>query len=58
MLQVTWESFNDTEPYLKASSQEEQGVEGNCTQRPGGSTAFNLFEHPHVVKSIVSKGCV
>ena len=45
MLQVSLEWF-DYEPYLTASSQEEQGVESNCTQIPGGSTALNNFE-PH-----------
>ena len=43
------EWFDYTEPYLTALSQEEQGVEGNCTQIPGGSTALNLFEPPRVV---------
>ena len=49
MLKGSSEWFDYTEPYLNASSQEEQGVEGNCTQIPGGSTALNLFEPPHVV---------
>ena len=49
MLQVSSEWFYSTEPYLTSSSQEEHGVEGNCTQIPGGSTALKLFEPPHVV---------
>ena len=47
VLQVSPEWFGYTEPYLTASSQEEQGVVGNCTQVPGGSTALDLFEPPH-----------
>ena len=50
------EWFDYTEPYLTVSSQEEQGVEGNCTQIPGGSTAlmkmwFGIVEPPrtHVI---------
>ena len=42
--------FDHTEPFLTAASQEEQGVEGKCTQIPGGSTALNLFE-PYVVSA-------
>ena len=34
--------FHYTEPYLTESSQEEQGVEGNWLQLPGGSTTLNL----------------
>ena len=49
MLQVSLEWFDYTEPYLTASSHEEQGVEGTCTHIPGGATALNLFEPPHGV---------
>ena len=49
MFEVSSEWFDSTEPFLTASSQEEQGVESNCTQIPGGSTALNLFEPHHVV---------
>ena len=41
--------FDHTEPYLTASSQEVQGVEGNCTHIPGGSPKLNLCEPPYRV---------
>ena len=37
------ESFDHSEPSLNISLQGEQGVEGNCTLVPGGSTALNLL---------------
>ena len=49
MLQASSEWFDYTEPYPTASPQKEQGVEGNCTQIPGGSTALNLFEPTRIV---------
>ena len=49
LLQVSLECF-DYEPYLTASSQEEQGVESNCTQIPGGSTVNNFEPHAGVLQ--------
>ena len=53
--------FGYTEPYPTVASQEEQGVEGNCTQIPGGPTALNHFEPPHAalveVRNVV-EGCL
>ena len=37
-------SFDYSEPALNLAVQGEQGVEGNGTLVPGGSTALNLFE--------------
>ena len=45
MFEVSSEWFDSTEPFLTASSQEEQGVESNCTQIPGGSTAHPELEY-------------
>ena len=49
MLHMSLEWFAYTKPYLTASSQEDHGVEGNCTQSPDGSTALNHFKPPHGV---------
>ena len=38
---VSSKGFHYTEPYLTESSEEEQDVEGNCVQLPGGSTTLN-----------------
>ena len=46
---VSLEWFN-YEPYLTASSEEEQDVESNCTQIPGGSTVNNFEPHAGVLQ--------
>ena len=44
VLQVSSAGCDSTKPWLHvtASSQEEQGVEGNCTQLPGGSPVAHV----------------